>query len=224
MGFEKCNHKAPEAPAPSPKGGYAIGFGRSETDWRNIGLAADLYAEAKAIKANGGNIDTPRYSVRRENAGKSIHDLSPWEELLYMTGLYFTGGKIGLAILYGTAAQEVEKLFDDDNVRKFTDLSQFYSQSPAPSPSPRQRMIYVVVPGDDMSKGFGTTTSKKTAIKAATEMNGIVWAMPLRIFEDAGMWDYPTFVQQAEKVFDAREEAPAPSPLPKCSGGNCQDG
>lgn len=124
-------------PAPAPKGGYAIGFGKSEKDWRNMGLAADLYAEAKAIKANGGNIDTPRYSVRRENAGKSIHDLSPYEELLYMTGLYFTGGKIGLAILYGTAAQEVEKLFDGDNVRKYTDLSQFYSQSPAPSPLPK---------------------------------------------------------------------------------------
>ncbi|MGI2335746.1 MAG: hypothetical protein ACRKGH_03770 [Dehalogenimonas sp.] len=107
-------------PAPAPKEGYKTRFGQRQKDWRQLSLAKDLYDEAVKIKKDKGNIDTTRAK------SGSIHDLSPYEELLYMTGLYFASGQIGLAILYGNAANAVMTLFEPE--RRDPDLSQFYRE------------------------------------------------------------------------------------------------
>ncbi|MEN8615212.1 hypothetical protein ABFB09_08060 [Dehalogenimonas sp. THU2] len=107
-------------PAPSPKEGYKTRFGQRQKHWNQLSLAKDLYDEAVKIKKDKGNIDTTRAK------SGSIHDLSPYEELLYMTGLYFASGQIGLAILYGNAANAVMKLFEPE--RRDPDLSQFYQE------------------------------------------------------------------------------------------------
>lgn len=107
-------------PAPAPKNDYKTRFGQHEKDWRQLNLAKHLYDEAVKIKNEKGNIDTPRAK------SGSIHDLSPYEELLYMTGLYFASGQIGLAILYGNAAHAVLTLYEPE--RRDPDLSQFYRE------------------------------------------------------------------------------------------------